>query len=162
MSCLTPLRSCAAVSNSSGFERCVTSPVWSTIAGGFGSLPIRSIAACNVALVSGFASLLKPIWLSLICTKVKPSAADAAKADLSAMGLGDRGCAASAVVSQAFRLGDRAERPYPPGRAEGRRQRHLSDRVLDRLPAAEGWRRSRAGADEGAGRSAPKRPRHPR
>ena len=68
------------MSNSSGFERCVTSPVCKTIAGGFGSLPMRSIAACNVALVSGLASLLKPIWLSLICTKVKPSAADAAKA----------------------------------------------------------------------------------
>jgi hypothetical protein len=95
-------------------------------------------------------------------TASTPVHARADVADLSAMGLGDRGCAASAVVSEAVRLGDRAERPYPPGRAEGRRQRHLSDRVFNRLPPAEGWRRSRAGADEGAARPATKRPRHPR
>jgi len=54
------------VSNSAAFDRCVTSPVCSIIAGGFGNLATRSSAACRVAFGSGLASLLKPIWLSLI------------------------------------------------------------------------------------------------
>src|SRR5262245_22698199 len=64
----------AAVSNSSAFDSCDTSPVWITSAGGFGSLAMRSSAACSVAFGSGFASLLKPMLLSLIWTKVNPSA----------------------------------------------------------------------------------------
>src|SRR5258707_132699 len=62
---------CSAVSNSSVFDRWVTSPVCSSIEGLVGNLAIRSSAACKVALGSGLASLLKPMWLSLIWTKVK-------------------------------------------------------------------------------------------
>src|SRR4051812_1972982 len=40
-------------------------------AGRFDNLPMRSSASCNVLLGSGLASALKPIWLSLIWTKVK-------------------------------------------------------------------------------------------
>src|SRR5262249_35618574 len=66
-----PLRISAAVSNSAGFDSCVTSPVWTTNAGGLGNLAMVSPAAGSVVLGSGFASLLNPIWLSLICTKEK-------------------------------------------------------------------------------------------
>src|SRR5215468_7176902 len=62
---------CSAVSNSSGFDRCVKSPVWTSIAGLLGIWLILSSAAFSVPLVSGLASLLKPIWLSLIWTNVK-------------------------------------------------------------------------------------------
>ena len=49
-------------------------------------------------------------------------------------------------LSQALRLGHRAQRPHPPGDAEGRRQRHLPHRALDRVPAARaGQRRRRRG-----------------
>ncbi len=34
-------------------------------------LSIRPSAACSVAVTSVFAALLKPMWLSLICTKLK-------------------------------------------------------------------------------------------
>ncbi len=63
---------------------------------------------------------------------------------LSGLGLGHRRRRAGAVLSQALRLGDRAQRPHPPGDAEGGRQRHLPHRALDRVSAA------------GAGRSAPR------
>ena len=46
--------------------------------------------------------------------------------DLSAMGLGHRGRRAGTRPAEAVRLGDRAERPHPPGRAEGRGQRAVS------------------------------------
>ena len=52
--------------------------------------------------------------------------------------------------AQALRLGHRAQRPHPPGDAEGRRQRHLPHRALDRLPAAGAGHRAVARADEGA------------
>ena len=39
-------------------------------------------------------------------------------------------------TSQALRLGHRAERPHPPGDAEGGGQRHLPHRALDRFSAA--------------------------
>ncbi|MFO1055927.1 MAG: hypothetical protein U1E53_03055 [Dongiaceae bacterium] len=61
-----------------GLERCETSPVCSIIAGRFGSPAMRSSAAFRVACGSGLASLVKPMWLSLICTKVRPSAGAAA------------------------------------------------------------------------------------
>src|SRR3954462_5656943 len=49
-------------------------------AGLVGNLPIRSSASCKMPFGSELASALKPIWLSLICTKLKsapfcPSAA---------------------------------------------------------------------------------------
>ena len=61
---------------------------------------------------------------------------------LSGLGLGHRRQRPGALLPQAVRLGDRAQRPYPPGDAEGGRQRHLPHRALDRVSAA------------GAGRSA--------
>src|ERR1700760_476178 len=47
------------------------SPVCSMKSGGVDRPLILSIAACKVAATSGFAGLLKPMWLSLICTKLK-------------------------------------------------------------------------------------------
>src|SRR5216683_543053 len=82
-------------------------------------------------------------------------------AALSTMGMGDRGRTASAGLSEAVRLGDRTQRPYPPGRAEGRRQRHLSDRAVDRLPAAGSGARPRPGPAQGPRRQTQKRDRHP-
>ena len=55
---------------------------------------------------------------------------------LSAMGLGHGRRRQGARLSQALRLGHRAQRPHPPGDAEGRGQRHLPHRALDRLSAA--------------------------
>ena len=46
-------------------------------------------------------------------------------------------------TAQALRLGDRAQRPHPSGDAEGRRQRHLPHRALDRVPAAGAGQRRR-------------------
>ncbi len=43
--------------------------------GGVGNALILAIAFCNVPITSLFASLLNPMWLSLICAKLK-SAAD--------------------------------------------------------------------------------------
>ena len=67
---------------------------------------------------------------------------------LSALGLGHRGRRARARLSQAFRLGDGAQRPHPSDHAEGRRQRDLSHRHVDRLPAAGAGRGTLAGTDE--------------
>ena len=50
-----------------------------------------------------------------------------------------------------IRLGHGAERPHPPGDAEGRRQRHLPHRALDRLPAAGAGICALARPDEGRG-----------
>ena len=57
-------------------------------------------------------------------------------------------------ISQALRLGDGAQRPHPPGDAEGRRQRHLPHRALDRVPAAGARHRALARTDEGRRRQA--------
>ena len=67
-------------------------------------------------------------------------------------GWGTEDCSAGVVLPQALRLGHRAQRPHPPGDAEGRRQRHLPHRALDRVPAAGARHRAVARADEGAGR----------
>ncbi len=72
----------AASSNSWAFDRCVTSPVWTTNAGRFGIARICSIADCSVDCGEGFGSLLKPMWLSLICTKLRPPGVAAAAAAL--------------------------------------------------------------------------------
>ena len=66
---------------------------------------------------------------------------------LPAMGMGDRRRRARARLAQALRLGDGAQRPHPPDHAEGRRQRHVPHRDVDRVPAA------------GAGRDNPRRDR---
>ena len=55
-------------------------------------------------------------------------------------------------LRQTLRLGHRAQRPHPPGDAEGRGQRHLPHRALDRLPAARAGHGALAGPDEGRGR----------
>src|SRR5262252_18070 len=46
------------------------SPVWSMNSGAAGSALILSTAALSVPTTSGLAGLLKPMWLSLICTKL--------------------------------------------------------------------------------------------
>src|ERR1700761_4072904 len=48
------------------------SPVWIMKSGAFAPL-ILSMAFDSVPVTSGFAPLLKPMWLSLICTKEKSS-----------------------------------------------------------------------------------------
>src|SRR6267378_6680544 len=97
---------------------------------------------------------------------------------LSDLGLGHRGWRPRAGLPQGLRLGDGAQRSHPPGDAEGRRQRHLPHRALDRVPAAGARHRALARADEGrrrqaarparrgqhqlqARRSAPRHHRHP-
>ena len=62
----------SASSNSDTFDRCVMSPVWIMKAGLAGSALTRPIASSSVPLALGLAGLSKPIWLSLICRKVKP------------------------------------------------------------------------------------------
>ena len=71
-----------------------------------------------------------------------------------AVGLGHRGRRPRAGLPQGLRLGDGAERPHPPGDAEGRGQRHLPHRALDRIPAAGAGHRPLARADEGRRRQA--------
>ena len=50
------------------------SPVWIMNDGRVLSAPIRAIALSSVPTTSGLASLSKPIWLSLTCTKLRPDA----------------------------------------------------------------------------------------
>src|SRR5438552_18998824 len=47
------------------------SPVWIRNDGGVGIALMRSRAILNVAVTSLFASLEKPMWLSLICKKLR-------------------------------------------------------------------------------------------
>ena len=63
-------------------------------------------------------------------------------------------------IPQALRLGDRAQRPHPPGDAEGGRQRRLPHRALDRLSAAGARHRAFARPDEGRRRQAAHHARH--
>ena len=67
-------------------------------------------------------------------------------------GWGTEDSAQRARLSEALRLGDRAQRPHPSGDAEGRGQRHLPHRALDRVPAAGAGLGAVARTDEGAGR----------
>src|SRR6266851_8281600 len=53
------------------------SPVCSKNSGGVDNPVILSTAAFNVPATSGFAGLLKPMWLSLICTKLSSPVAAA-------------------------------------------------------------------------------------
>ena len=75
-------------------------------------------------------------------------------------GWGTRRRRPGAVLSQALRLGDRAQRPHPSGDAEGRGQRHVPHRALDRLSAAGAGHRSLARAAEGPRRPAAHHARH--
>src|SRR6516165_1194048 len=67
----------SASSNSEGFERWVTSPVWMMKAGLSGRFLILPIASSRVPMAFGLAGLSKPTWLSLICRKVRPLASAA-------------------------------------------------------------------------------------
>src|SRR5262249_9308956 len=68
---LADFRICSTASNSSAFERWLISPVWSMNSGGDASALTLSTAALSVPATSGFAGLLNPRWLSLICTKLR-------------------------------------------------------------------------------------------
>ena len=57
-------------------------------------------------------------------------------------GWGTEDSAQALALSLALRLSDRAQRPHPPAYAEGRRQRHVPHRALNRIPPA----RARDGA----------------
>jgi hypothetical protein len=61
------------VSKAPGFWAWVMSPVWMRNAGFGSSALIRPMAASKVPSASGFAAPLKPMWVSLICTKLKLS-----------------------------------------------------------------------------------------
>ena len=50
-------------------------------------------------------------------------------------GWGTDDAAPAIGLSEALRLGHRAQRPHPPGDPEGRGQRHVPHRLFDRLPA---------------------------
>src|SRR4029453_3875718 len=81
-SVFTPLRISATVSKAPAFWPCVWSPVWSTKAGAGRSALTRSTTCWSVATGSPLACPLKPMWVSLIWTKLKlPAAASAASAD---------------------------------------------------------------------------------
>ena len=79
---------------------------------------------------------------------------------LSGLGLGHRRRRAGARPAEALRLGDRAQRPHPSGDAEGRRQRHLPYRALDRFPATCARHGALTRADEGRRRQAAQAARH--
>ncbi len=77
-----PFKISATASNSSGFDRCVRSPVCSRKAGASGRALSLSTAILSVPATSWFGALLKPMWLSLIWTKVKSPVAAPAPAAL--------------------------------------------------------------------------------
>jgi hypothetical protein len=68
--------------------------------------------------------------------------------------LGGRRRDTRARLPQALRIGNRAQRPYPPDHAEGRRQRHVPHCHVDGLPAASAGRGLLAGTDESRRRQA--------
>src|SRR5215472_1787739 len=71
---------------------------------------------------------------------------------LSGLGLGHRGRGARARLSQALRVGDGAQRSHPPNHAEGRGQRHVPHRHVDRLSAASAGHSAFTGPAESRGR----------
>jgi len=74
--------------------------------------------------------------------------------DLRTLGLGHGGCRPRHGLSAPLRFGDRVERPYPPDRAEGRRQHYLPYGPLHRLSPARGGRRPRPRPSQRAAGSA--------
>src|SRR5262245_13318562 len=62
----------SASSNSDTFDRCEMSPVWIMNDGLTASAFTRPMASSSVPLTLGLAGLSKPMWLSLICRKVRP------------------------------------------------------------------------------------------
>ena len=75
-------------------------------------------------------------------------------------GWGTRGWRAGARLPQEIRLGHRAQRPHPSGHAEGRGQRHVPHRALDRISATGARHRTFAGPNESAGRQIARHARH--
>jgi len=73
---------------------------------------------------------------------------------LSELGLGHRRQCSGAGVHETVRLGDRAQRTYPSGGAEGRRQRDVPHRALDSLPVSGAGHRACARTDESTSRQA--------
>ena len=71
---------------------------------------------------------------------------------LSRLGMGHRRQRAGAQLSEALRLGKRAQRTHPPDDAESGRQRDIPHRLLDRLPATEARRSAISGPDESSRR----------
>src|SRR5215472_14341391 len=71
---LAPFRIWSTVSNSSGFDRWLMSPVCRRNSGSTDSALILSTAAFNVPTTSVLAGLLNPMWLSLICAKLSSPA----------------------------------------------------------------------------------------
>ena len=69
---------------------------------------------------------------------------------LSGVGLGHRRQRAGALLPEALRLGDGAQRTHSSDHAEGRRQRHLSYRNLHCFPATAPGSGAFAGPDEGS------------
>src|SRR5882724_6456554 len=63
--------------------------------------------------------------------------------------MGHSRCATGARLSQALRLGHRAQRPYPSGDSEGRRQCEFPHGHVHRLSAAEAGGSAGPGAVEG-------------
>ena len=77
----------------------------------------------------------------------------------SAMGLGHRGWRTGTELFEEVRVGDGAERPHPPGAAEGGRARGVSYRALDCVSAAGAGHCEGAGTDVGAAERAAAVPR---
>ena len=67
-------------------------------------------------------------------------------------GWGTEDSAQALGYHETLRLGDRAQRAHSSGDAEGRGQRHLPHRALDRVPAAGAGLGAVGRTDEGAGR----------
>src|SRR5208282_6814407 len=80
--------------------------------------------------------------------------AHAAVEYLSGMGMGNGRQCTGAFLSEAFRLGDGAERTHSSNHAEGGRKRNFPHRVFDRFSAAASGSRLVPGANEGSGRAA--------
>ena len=75
-------------------------------------------------------------------------------------GWGTEDGARALELLKALRLGDGAQRSHPSGDAEGRRQRHLPHRALDRVSAAGTGNRAVARPDESRRRQAAHAARH--
>src|SRR6266436_1915626 len=84
--------------------------------------------------------------------------AHSALVGLSGVGLGNGRQRASAGVPEEVRLGDGAERSYPPSHAESRGQCYVSHCLLDSISATAAGQGGFAGTDESAGGATEERP----
>src|ERR1700722_11144424 len=69
---------------------------------------------------------------------------------LSGLGLGHGRWSTGADVLETIWFRHGAERPYPPGDAEGRRSRGVPHGALDRVPAGRSGRREGSRTDDGS------------